>query len=145
MNTIYWPKLTQIWPKFGHIWLYQVRSTGVQKFWKKIIFFNFFFFFKIEKNIFWVKKINFFLLWPPLRRLSLPTPRKILKFIKWRFFAFFSRKKLKFLFFFHFFSWNMVSIVEVEIFGFLPFSNWPDFDQKKMVKNRSFWASNGSK
>ena len=24
----------------------------------------------------------------------------------------------------------MVSIVEVEIFGFLPFSNWPDFDQK---------------
>jgi len=24
----------------------------------------------------------------------------------------------------------MVSIVEVEIFGFLPFSNWPDLDQK---------------
>ena len=24
----------------------------------------------------------------------------------------------------------MVSIVEVKIFGFLPFSNWPDFDQK---------------
>ena len=24
----------------------------------------------------------------------------------------------------------MVSIVEFEIFGFLPFSNWPDFDQK---------------
>ena len=24
----------------------------------------------------------------------------------------------------------MVSIVVVEIFGFLPFSNWPDFDQK---------------
>ena len=24
----------------------------------------------------------------------------------------------------------MVSIVEVEIFGFLPFSNWHDFDQK---------------
>ena len=24
----------------------------------------------------------------------------------------------------------MVSIVEVEIFGFLSFSNWPDFDQK---------------
>ena len=23
----------------------------------------------------------------------------------------------------------MVSIVEVEIFGFLPFLNWPDFDQ----------------
>ena len=35
----------------------------------------------------------------------------------------------------------MVSIVEVEIFGFLPFSNWPDFDKRK----RSFWASNGSK
>ena len=24
----------------------------------------------------------------------------------------------------------MVSLVEVEIFGFLPFSNWPDFDHK---------------
>ena len=24
----------------------------------------------------------------------------------------------------------MVSIVEVEIFGYLSFSNWPDFDQK---------------
>ena len=24
----------------------------------------------------------------------------------------------------------MVSIVEFEIFGYLPFSNWPDFDQK---------------
>ncbi len=24
----------------------------------------------------------------------------------------------------------MDSIVEVAIFGFLPFSNWPDFDQK---------------
>ena len=24
----------------------------------------------------------------------------------------------------------MVSIVEVQIFDFLPFSNWPDFDQK---------------
>ena len=46
--------------------------------------------------------------------------------------------------FFHFLSWNMVSIIEVEIFGFLPFSNWPDFDQK-MFQNRSFWASNGSK
>ena len=27
----------------------------------------------------------------------------------------------------------MVSIVEVEIFGFLQFSNWPDFDQKYVI------------
>ena len=41
----------------------------------------------------------------------------------------------------------MVSIVEVEIFGFLPFSNWPDFDQKwskighfgpQMAQNQGF-------
>ena len=38
----------------------------------------------------------------------------------------------------------MVSIIEVEIFGFLSFSNWSDFDQK-MVKNWSFWASMCSK
>ena len=24
----------------------------------------------------------------------------------------------------------MVSIVEVKVFGFLPYPNWPDFDQK---------------
>ena len=29
----------------------------------------------------------------------------------------------------------MVSIVVVEIFGFLPFSNWPDFDQKFCVES----------
>ena len=34
-------------------------------------------------------------------------------------------------FLFTFFSLKMVSIVEVEIIGFLPFSNWPDFDQKR--------------
>ena len=28
---------------------------------------------------------------------------------------------------FNFFSLNIVSIVEVEIFSVLPFSNWPDF------------------
>ena len=38
----------------------------------------------------------------------------------------------------------MGSIGEVEICGFLQFSNWPDFDQK-IAKNRSFWASNGTK
>ena len=38
----------------------------------------------------------------------------------------------------------MFSIVEIEIFGFLPFPNWPDFGPK-IVKNRSFWASNGPK
>ena len=27
----------------------------------------------------------------------------------------------------------MVSIVEVEIFSFLQFSNWPDFDQKYVI------------
>ena len=41
----------------------------------------------------------------------------------------------------------MVSIVEVEMFGFLPFSNWPDFDQKwskighfgpQMAQNQGF-------
>ena len=32
----------------------------------------------------------------------------------------------------------MVSIVEVEIFGFLPFLNWPDFDQK-WSKIGHFW------
>ena len=36
-----------------------------------------------------------------------------LKFVKWRFFfTFFYRKKSKIFIFFHFFSWNMVSIVE---------------------------------
>ena len=32
----------------------------------------------------------------------------------------------------------MVSIVEDEIFGFLSFSNWPDFDQK-WSKIGHFW------
>ena len=41
----------------------------------------------------------------------------------------------------------MVNIVEVENFGILPFSNWPDFDQKwskmghfgpKMAENHGF-------
>ena len=32
----------------------------------------------------------------------------------------------------------MVSIMEVEIFGFFPFSNWPDFGQKRS-KIGHFW------
>ena len=62
----FWPKLTQIWPKFGHIWLYQAWSTGVQKYcWKK------FFFFKIEKKLVRAKKIHILPLWTPL---WLPSP-----------------------------------------------------------------------
>ncbi len=76
----YWPKLTQIWPKFGHIWLYQARSTGVQKnfrqkFWKKNFFY--YFFSKIEKNIFRTNKIHIFPLWTPL---WLPSPHTSKKF-----------------------------------------------------------------
>ena len=55
---------------------------------------------------------------------------------------FFREKNQKKLFFISLVEIWMVSIDEVEIFGFI--SNWPDFDHK-MVKNRSFWASNGSK
>ena len=34
----------------------------------------------------------------------------------------------------------MVSIVEVEQFGSLPFSNWPDFDQKLSKYVVFFWS-----
>ena len=82
----YWPKLTQIWPKFGHIWLYQARSTGVQKFWKKKLKnFEFVFVFsKSKKNYFGRQKSTF----SPYEHhydSPLPTLRKILKFLKWRF------------------------------------------------------------
>ena len=30
-NYPFWPKLTQIWPKFGHIWLYQSWSKLFEK------------------------------------------------------------------------------------------------------------------
>ena len=54
----------------------------------------------------------------------------LLTFLKWRFFAFF----------FHFFIWNMVCIVEVaiEIFAFLPFSNCPDFYQQNVILGRKW-------
>ena len=120
--------------KNGHIWLYQAWSTGVQKkwrqkFWKFFIFFFIIFFFKNREKYFGQKKSTFCPYEHPYDS-PLSTLRKILKFLKWRFFTFFSKKKSKILFFFHFFNLNMVSIVEVEICGFLPFSNWPDFDQK---------------
>ena len=133
-NDPFWPKFTQIWPKFGHIWLYETWSMGVQKkngvknFENFLFFFLFFFCQNRKKNYFGRKKSTFC---PDEHHYDspLPTLRKILKFLKWRFFAFFS-KKIKKKFVFHLFSWNMVSIVKVEIFGFLPFSNWPDFYPK---------------
>ena len=129
-NDPFWPKFTQIWPKFCHIWRYQAWSTGVQKkISSKILNLFCFFFSKSKKNYFGRKKSTFC----PYKHhydSPLPTLRKILKFLKWRFFAFFFEKNQKNYYFFHFFSWNMVSIVEVEIFGFLPFSNWPDFHPK---------------
>ena len=135
-NGPFCPKLTKIWPKFGHIWLYETWSMGVQKkkwrqkFWKFfIIFFIIFFFQNRKKNYFGRKKSTFC---PDEHHYDspLPTLRNILKFLKWEVFRIFFRKKSKKLFVLHFFSWNMVSIVVVEIFGFLPFSNWPDFDQQ---------------
>ena len=53
-NGPFWPKLTQIWPKFGHIWLYETWSMGVQKKWRqkcwKFIYFFLFFFFQNRKK-----------------------------------------------------------------------------------------------
>ena len=54
-NGPFWSKLTQIWPKFGHIWLYETWSMGVQKklaskILKIFYFFFIFFLFKIEKK-----------------------------------------------------------------------------------------------
>ena len=91
---------------------------------KKIVF-------KFEKKKFFCKKSIFC---PDEYHYDspLPTLGKALKFWKWNFLASLL-KKSKF-YFFRLFSWNMVSIVKFEIFGFLLFSNWPDFDQK-MVKN----------
>ena len=51
-------------------------------------------------------------------------------------FRIFFKKIIKTKFFIRFFSWNTVSIVE--IFGFLPFSNWPHFAQK-WLKIGYFW------
>ena len=128
----------QNWPKFGlnlaisgymrpEAWVF--KKNGVKNFENFLFFFLLFFFSKSKKNYFGRKKSTFC---PDEHHYDspLPTLRKILKFLKWRFFAFFFEKNQKNYFFFHFFSWNMVSIVVVEIFGFLPFSNWPDFDQQ---------------
>ena len=143
----------QNWPKFdlnlaisGYMrpeaWVFKKKmASKILKFF--YFFFYFFIFSKSKKNYFGRKKSTFC---PDEHHYDSPlsTLRKNVKFLKWKFLHTFFQNKSKFLFFFRFFSWNMVSIVEVEIFGFLPFSNWPDFDQK-WSKNRSFWASNGSK
>ena len=49
-NGPFWPKMTQIWPKFGHIWLYETLSMGVQKKNGVKNFENFLFFFSKSKK-----------------------------------------------------------------------------------------------
>ena len=71
-NGPFWPKLTQIWPKFGHIWLYQAWSTGVQKnFRQKFLIFFFQFFFSKSKITVSGEKIHILPWWTPL---WLPVP-----------------------------------------------------------------------
>ena len=107
----------QNWTKFDHF--YHDLQIFRQKFWNFI-----FYFFSNRKNKFG-GKIHFL---PLMTHLLSPLSPHLEKFLKWRFFAFFFEKYKKQ--FFYFFSWNTVNIVEVEIFDFSPFSNWPDFDQK---------------
>ena len=57
---------------------------------------------------------------------------KILKFFYLKLFS----SKIENFLFFLFFNCNTVRIVEVEIFGFMPFSNWPNFEkngQKQVI------------
>ena len=91
-NAPFWPKLTQIWPKFGLFWpdarAFDIFSSKILK--KKNLNFFDFFFLKFEKNVFRVKKIHFFHNDHPYDS-PFPTLRQILKFLKWRVFAFFGK------------------------------------------------------
>ena len=66
-----WPKLTQIWPKFGHylaIWDLKhgcSKKDGVKNF-EIFLFFLLFFFSKSKKKLFQAKKIHILPLWTPL-------------------------------------------------------------------------------
>ena len=100
------PLFGQNWPKFGLNLAISGYIRPEARVFKKI-FFNFFS--KSKKNYFGRRKSTFF----PYEHhydSPIPTLRKILKFLKSRFFAFFSKKNT--FFFFTFFSWNMVSIIK---------------------------------
>ena len=89
---------------------------------------KFCYYFKKSKKLFREKNPLFALmthLWP----LCI-----ILKFLQRRFFSFFSKKNLKCSV--SFFSWNMVSIIEVEIFGFLTYHK---FSNKLPGRLLIFW------
>ena len=105
-----WSKWCNFWPKFGHLARWQAG--------KKIFVINFFV--QKSKTKILRKKSTFYPSNPPYDH-PLPTLTKILKCLKRRFFTFFSRKKLKIIFYYHC-SWNMVSRVEVGVFALLTFS-----------------------
>ena len=86
-NGPFWPKLTQIWPKFGHL-ARLAKKNFRQKFW---------FFFWSKNN--WGKKSTFYPSNSLFYDLPLPTLRKMFKCLKWSFFAFFTRKKFEILHF----------------------------------------------
>ena len=137
-NGPFWPKLTQIWPKFGHIWLYQARSTGVQKtFSSKIMRKN-----KLQnrKKHYFGRQKSTFCPYEHHYDSPLPTLRKILKFLKWRFFALFFEKNQKFYYFF-------ISLIEIWLVQ-LKLKFLVSYHSEIgliLTKNRSFWASIGSK
>ncbi len=94
----FWSKLTQIWP--------YLAISGLKHRCSKKIFgknFEIFYFFFIslqnrKKNYFGQRKSTIFL-YEHHYDSPLPTLRKILKFLKWRFFAFFSKKIKNFIIF----------------------------------------------
>ena len=100
-NDPFWPKLTQIWPKYGQF--------GRQKF-----LFYLFFFSKNEKKLSWAKKSTFHHFYPHYD-LPLPTLSKFLKCLKLRFSHFFREKKWKIYFLLFFVKYGEYSC------NFLPF------------------------
>ena len=80
-NGHFWPKLTQIWPKFGLIWLYQAWSMGFKKKFRKKFFFQ-----NFSENVFWTPVVQawYSQIWPNLGQIWVNFDQKgtFLKFPK---------------------------------------------------------------
>ena len=120
MVPLFWRKFKithfgQNCPKFGNIWLYQAQRTGFHKNFRQ----NFIYFFQNrKKKLFRAQKSTFCPYEHHYDYYPLRTLGKIMKFLKWRCFAFFSNKKF----------YSQIGLILTKHF-----------------KNRSFLASNGSK